>query len=406
MTALSGSSAHHRSGWSDGWRLLICAGSVLVWAVASHQTALAEDLLYPFDLSTSLSLRGGYEMKDGVGQSYLEAVPQISATRVDEDWVLSGSASATLDQYQKEGGGVRTLNLDAAVSYQLSRRTSVDAGIDYGLNLPRLNSDDLPDTVSEAPLNQTFGANASLAHQFNKTALDGRLGLRRTQTGPTRLDDDSLQDNSDQNAWAWSVGGRVSRELTPIVNVFYDTNVTRTIYDAASATLSAKRDGWTFDNRLGVAVNFKDRVTGEVSVGQLRRAYDAPGLNTVLTTSYGAAITYQLGNSAVLTVSADTSLSPATESGEADKITDGLSLGFSQQVNDRWGYELSTDFGREHYQGSDRHAGQFALGLEAIYIINSYASAYAGYRYELSEDSVEGGSRTNAIEAGLRFTRP
>ncbi|WP_424983612.1 outer membrane beta-barrel protein [Maritalea sp. S77] len=383
-----------------------CALTVSVFAIGSGSAALAEDLLYPFDLSTSLSLRGGYEMKDGVGQSYLEATPEISATRSDEDWTLSGSASATFDKYQKDNSGVRAINLDGAVSYQFTRRTKIDAGLTYGLDLPRLNDDELPDDVAEAPLNQNFGASATLSHQFNKTAVEGRLGLARAQMGPTKLDNDSLVDNGDQNSWNISVGGRVSREITPIVSVFYDTDTSRTIYDAASATLSAKRDGWTFDNRLGVSANFKDRLSGEVSIGQLRRTYDDANLNDVLTTSYGAAITYQLGNSAALELSADTSLSPSTEPGEPSKITDSVTLGFSQQVNNRFGYTVSADFGREHYQGSDRNAGRFGLGLEGTYVINSYAAAYAGYRYEVSEDSVDGGSRTNAIEAGLRFTRP
>jgi hypothetical protein len=383
-----------------------CALTVGVFAIGSGSAALAEDLLYPFDLSTSLSLRGGYEMKDGVGQNYLEATPEISATRSDEDWTLSGSASATFDKYQKDNSGVRAINLDGAVSYQFTRRTKIDAGLTYGLDLPRLNDDDLPDDVAEAPLNQNFSASATLSHQFNKTAVEGRLGLARAQTGPTKLDNDSLVDNGDQNSWDISVGGRVSREITPIVSVFYDTDTSRTIYDAASATLSAKRDGWTFDNRLGVSANFKDRLSGEVSIGQLRRTYDDASLNDVLTTSYGAAITYQLGNSAALELSADTSLSPSTEPGEPSKITDSVTLGFSQQVNNRFGYTVSADFGREHYQGSDRNAGRFGLGLEGTYVINSYAAAYAGYRYEVSEDSVDGGSRTNAIEAGLRFTRP
>lgn len=383
-----------------------CALVAGVVAMGGAVPAMGEDLLYPFDLSTSLSLRGGYEMKDGVGQNFLEATPAISATRSDEDWTLSGGASATIDKYQKDNGGVRAINLDGTVSYQFTRRTKLDAGLTYGLDLPRLNNDDLPDDVAEAPLGQNFGANATLSHQFNKTAIEGRVGLARAQTGPTKLDDDSLIDNRDQNSWGVSVGGRVSREITPVVSVFYDTDTTRSIYDAASATLSAKRDGWTFDNRLGVSANFKDRLSGEVSIGQLRRTYDDAGLNDVLTTSYGAAITYQVGNSAALELSADTSLSPSTEPGEPSKITDSLALGFSQQVNNRFGYTVSADFGREHYQGSDRNAGRFGIGLEGTYVINSYASAYAGYRYEVSEDSVDGGSRTNAIEAGLRFTRP
>ncbi|AVX03244.1 hypothetical protein MXMO3_00711 [Maritalea myrionectae] len=372
----------------------------------SAAPASAQDLLYPFDLSTSLSLRGGYEMKDGEGQNFFEAIPSISATRADEDWTLSGSASATIDKYQAENGGVRGVNLDGAVEYQLSRQTSFDAAVSYSLDLPRLNNDDLPDDVAEAPLSQDFGARATLAHQFNKTALEGRVGIARSQTGPTKLDDDSLVDNSDQNSWAFSAGGRASREITPIVSVFYDGEVSRSIYDQASAVLSAKRDGWTFDNRIGVSAAFKDRLSGEISVGQLRRTYDDASLDNVLTTSYGAAITYQLGNSASLEVNAGTALSPATIPGEPIKITDNLSIGFSQQINDRVGYSLSTEFGREHYQGSDRTAGQFGIGLEATYLINSYATAYAGYSYEVSEDSVDGGSRTNAIEAGLRFTRP
>lgn len=368
--------------------------------------AIAQDLLYPFDISTGLTLRGGYEMKDGVGQNFFEAVSEISVIRSDEDWTLSGSASATIDKYQAEQGGVRSLNLGGNVSYQFTRRTKLDAGLSYGLNLPRLDSDDLPSNVVEAPLSQDFGASATLSHQFNKTAFEARGGLARSQMGATKLDDDSLVDNRDQNSWAINVGGRASRELTPIVSVFYDTDITRSIYDQASATLSAKRDGWTFDNRLGLSANFKERLSGEVSIGQLRRTYDDASLNTVLTTSYGAAVTYQIGNSAALEVSADTALSPATEPGEASKITDSLSLGFSQQINERLGYALSADFGREHYQGSDRNAGRFGVGLEGTYVINSYASAYAGYRYEVREDSVDGGSRTNSIEAGLRFTRP
>ncbi len=110
--------------------------------------------------------------------------------------------------------------LDGAVTYQLSRQTRFDGAVSYGLGLPRLNDDDLPDNVADAPLNQNFGANATLAHQFNKTAVEGRAGLGRSQTGPTKLDDDSLIDNGDQNSWTFSLGGRASREITPILSVF------------------------------------------------------------------------------------------------------------------------------------------------------------------------------------------
>ncbi len=101
---------------------------------------------------------------------------------------------------------------------------------------------------------------------------------------------------------------------------FYDSDVSRSIYDKASTVLAAKRDGWTFDNRLGVSADFKDRLSGEVSVGQLRRTYDDASLDNILTTSYGAAITYQVGNNASLEVNAGTALSPATIPGERQKL--------------------------------------------------------------------------------------
>lgn len=332
--------------------------------LAFAPVSFGQDLLYPFDISTGLTLRGGYEKKDGVGQSFMEAVPEITVTRTDEDFTLSGSASAALDKYEAEQARIRSLNLGGTVSYQFTHRTKLDAGLSYGRTIPRLNSDDVPKDATAAALSQEFGANATLSHQLSKTAFELRGSVARAFKGAAKLNDGSVVDNGDQNNWAYKVGGRVSRELTPTVSAFVDMNVTRSIYDQASATLSAKRDGWTFDNRVGLNATIKDRLSGEISIGQLRRTYDNANLNSVLTTSYGAALTYKIGHNAELKVSADTALSPTTEPGGADKITDKISFSFTQQVNNRFGYALNADFGRDHYQGSARTADRFGVGLD------------------------------------------
>ncbi|GLQ16340.1 outer membrane beta-barrel protein [Maritalea porphyrae] len=386
-----------------GYQRLIAA-STLCLGASVCAPVFAQDILHDWDLSSEVTLRGGFENVNGENSHFVIAAPQFSLQRQNDDLSISLSGNAELDQVGGDQFSARSLGTQATVGLRLNQHAAAELGISYGITQPRSSDPDLPTDVKVAGHEQQFGLVAQYSHQFSKTAMQLRGSVGRSQTANSLLNDNSYQSNADQNAWTYGIGGRISRELTPTIQAFVDAQLSRSRFDATSTTLGASRNSWTYEAEIGAEVSFDQRLQGTASLGYLRQSFDDTSLDALQTFTYGANLDWQTSDTSQVVLAVDTNISPSPSSGEAMRIVDTGRLTFNQQINSSLQGSVFGELQREHYQTSTDEIKTTRAGLGLQYQANKQLSAFANYSFSLREAPTDV-RRTHLIEAGLRFNR-
>jgi len=377
---------------------------ILIAGVAISPHAFAQDGLSGWDLTSSVTLRGGFENVDSESSHFLVAAPEFSIGRTEDDFTASVSGSAELDQLGQDEFSLRSIGLQGSYGLRLNQHAQFELGLNYALSQPRAVEPDLPTDVKLGGHEQQLGLNAAYNHQFSKTAIQLRGSVDRSQMSASLLGDDTYQSNADQNGWIYSLGTRVSREITPMVGAFIDAQLNRSRFDASSTALTAMRDNWSYEAQIGASVNFDERLQGDVSIGQLRQTFDDTSLAEVQTLTYNAALQWRATNTTQLLLDVNTSVSPSTDAGEAMRIVDVGRLTLNHQLNTKLQMSVFGELERQHYQTSTDETKTSRAGIGVQYQASEQLSAFANYNFALREEPSEIG-RTHRIEAGLRFNR-
>jgi hypothetical protein len=364
----------------------------------------AQAVLGDWDLTSAISLRGGFENASGTTSHFLVAAPEFSLQRQGDDFTASLSGNMVLDQMGAEHFTPRSLGLQSNFGQQLNQHSQLGFGLSYNLSQPQSSDPDLPTGVKIGGHDQQLGLNGSYSHQFSKTGVQLRGSVGRSQTAASQLNDGALQSNAENNAWTYGVGGRISRELTPKIGIFVDTQLNRSRYDAGSAALAASRNNWSYEAQVGASLNFDERLRGDISLGQLRQTFDDASLDAVQTFTYNAALQWQATDTSQFSLDANTSVSPSTVAGEPMRIVDTGRLTFNHQMNSRTQISMFGEVERQHYQSSVDQILTSRAGLGVQYQANKQLSAFANYSFAFREEPAAV-LRTHKLEAGLRFSR-
>lgn len=378
-------------------------GLCLLGGVFSH-AGLAQDILGNWDLTSAISLRGGYENEDGKSSFILSATPEFNLRRRGDDFSAEVSGNVAMDKVGQDQFAARSLGLQANYGMRLNQHSQVDLGASYSISQPRALDPVLPTDVKIDGHNQQFSISGGYAHQFSRTGVLLRGSISRSQTAASLLNDATFKSNGDQNGWTYGVGGRVTRELTPMIGVFVDGQLNRSRYDEGSIPLAATRDSWSYEAQVGATINLDERLSGDFSIGQLRQTFDDASLKAVQTLTYNAALQWQASDTSLLSLDVNTSVSPSRVVGEPMQIVDVGRLTLNQQMNSRTQFSIFGELERQHYQTSADEIRTSRAGLGLQYQANKQLSAFANYSFALREEPTKIG-RTHKVEAGLRFNR-
>lgn len=77
-------------------RLMVA--STMCFGVGAGAPVFAQDILQNWDLSSEVTLRGGFENVNGENSHFIVAAPQFSFQRENDDLSISLSGNAELDQ--------------------------------------------------------------------------------------------------------------------------------------------------------------------------------------------------------------------------------------------------------------------------------------------------------------------
>ena len=200
------------------------------------------------------------------------------------------------------------------------------------------------------------------------------------------------------------MGGRLTYQFTPRVAAFIDAELSKQFYDAASVGLSAKRDNWTFETRLGGTYTLNEQISAEASVGMALQDYADASLTDLRLYSFDAS-----ANLAAITFGCryaflrNRAKSDVNVVGEVMEIQDSAQLSYAHRFNNQWSASASTSLETRKYQQTSAEVKTFGAALGVDYQINSDLSAFASYSYSLREETAVAPERRHRIEAGPAF---
>ena len=394
-------SSHPHNNWqlSVGVSAAVC---LCLWGNA----ASAQNLLPGWQEQYSVELRGGLERSNSGFEHIITITPEVRLLREADGQTYEFDAAAEIDQTGTDAVRINSIGIGGTAGMRLSRNSSASVSARYGIGQARPSDPDTPTGVAQSGHTQELQVGGAYEQQFGRFTGSLRGGFGRYQQANSLLADNSYQSNADQNYWGSQVGGRLSYQFTPRLAAFIDAELSKQIYDAASTSLSAKRDNWTFETRLGGTYTLNEQISAEASVGMALQDYDDASLADLRLYSFDASANWQISPSGVVTLSYGTELNPTQRVGEVMEIQDTAQLSYAHRFNNQWSASASTSLETRKYQQTSAEVKTFGAALGVDYQINSDLSAFANYSYSLREETAVAPERRHRIEAGLRFSRP
>lgn len=394
-------------------------GIVVLVALAGATGALAQDFddvaagaeIAPapeqqFGIDWSVGLRGSYAANSLTGgKPSLSVTPEASLTLGGES---STSVYASGAELIVDGAGQARLaegRLGVDHSYRLSPTTSFTGSLDGVYSQADPDSSGLPANTLHAP--QTFEATAQAGVTQDMGHFDARLvfdGARRI-VGETTLDDLSTVDNTHQSYWQGGATLRLGYELSPLLAVFVEGEVSEQKFDAPDPTLLAYLDGRTYELRTGLSYAQGSIISAEASVGRGWLDYHDAGLTDAQDWIYNASLTLRPDETLALTSALETTLSPSTNVPGDTDVGYTLTAAATYDVNPWLTLRGSAGWDRTVTLGTGDQQWSYDLGAGLDYRSSRHVVWTADYTYARDYVPPTPENDTHTVLLGVRVTR-
>lgn len=267
-------------------------------------------------------------------------------------------------------------------------------------------SPNLPVGFSQLPIFTAVGTSAGLSHRFNHLELSGKLGIDQTTWQDSKLTDGTTSSNKDRDYTQYSASARATYEVFPGVRPFVEVGG-----DTRQHELQFDRDGYQRDSRaltpkVGTTFEIVRKLTGEVSVGYLKRQYDDPRLQELRGIVFDASLKYEATGLTTVTLTANSRGDETVVAGWSGALRRDMGVQVDHAFR-RWLIgTVRAGYGLDDYIGSDRADQRVSLGAALTYKFNREFSLKGEYRYDQLRSNVPGASYdANAFLIGLKLQR-
>jgi hypothetical protein len=267
----------------------------------------------------SVGLRGSYAASDVSGVSLEGAVsPEVALTLEGGSGSLKLGAGA---EFTIDGAGtVRFSDAHASAegNYEIDPETSLTGSVDLSLTQAAPGSPTLPTNTAVAPLILNGTAQAGGRHRFGPVTVSAWADGARYVEGDETLYDATVLDHTADSYWRDGAGLRVGLEMSPLLSVFAQGDVSDTHYDAASPTLLVYLNNRLYTLRGGVSYA-QDGFSAEASAGRAFLDYGDGSLVDAAAWIADASVQITPSESVTLGAGLETSVGPSkTVTGDTD----------------------------------------------------------------------------------------
>jgi hypothetical protein len=260
--------------------------------------------------------------------------------------------------------------------------------------------------VAKPTIYTTFGGSAGLVHRFNRLEVAGKVSIDRTAYRDSKLTDGSTVSNADRNLNDYGLEVRGSYELTPGVKPFVAVEADSRVHDLAVDSGGIRRDSKGITPRVGTSFELTRLLTGDVSVGYLRRSYEDPSLPELRGPIADASLAWSATPVTTLTLTAKSTAYESTDTG----VSGVFARDFGAQVDHsfrRWLIgTLKLGYGTDDYVGSPRADRRYSAAADLTYKLNREVQLKGEVRREQRRSNEQGQDYTaNIFLLTLRLQR-
>ncbi|HHB82642.1 MAG TPA: hypothetical protein ENK61_04130 [Devosia sp.] len=231
-----------------------------------------------FDVDWSVQLRATHTGGTEQGKNSVKLLPEISLTRAGlrGQYVFDGQATLSVNDDQLTR--VNNTQFGYSGQYSLDSVSQLSGSLNLNVSQDDVNGPGVPDNIVQLPYNVSLKGELGVVRQFGRFSLEGSTRLERAYRGPTQLVGNLLQDNSEFSFVKFGGDLRASYAFSPEISLFVEGGADRDWFDSAPASTGIKLDGIDYQLRAGSALNWRDVLNVEASVGWVLRQHVDPSI--------------------------------------------------------------------------------------------------------------------------------
>ncbi|MEX0760810.1 MAG: outer membrane beta-barrel protein, partial [Tistlia sp.] len=209
-------------------------------------------------------------------------------------------------------------------------------------------------------------------------------------------------DRDGRDHWQGVATLRLGYEFQPGYVVFLEPGYDLRRYDLAVDSLGLNRDSSGWQALAGLTYNVSAVTFAEAYVGYFQQDYEDAALADAGGLTYGGTLTWNPLDLLTVNASIDRSVQKSTLAGVSGTVSTSYLLGFDYEFTDSLMLTTSGIVTTSSFEGASREDFSYSAGASLVYLVNEFAQARLGSRYEARDSDLETNSyRAMIVEALL-----
>ncbi len=363
-----------------------------------------------FILRPAIEVTGGYDSNPGrgskaEGSSYYLIAPELQAKSDWDRHEFRAKLRGSYDGYPD----LPSLNrpffesvLDGRIDVTRQTRVELQGRLQYSTDMP--GSPNFQADVAKPTPFTNVGGTVGLFHRFNRLEIGGKASIDQTRYEDSELTDGTTVNNKDRDFSAYGLELRSSYELTPGVKPFVSLTGDKRVYDLAVDSFGVARDSRGLTPRIGTSFELSRLLTGDVSVGYVRRSYEDPQLQDLSGVIADASLIWTASALTKATFTARTSVYESTDPDVSGVLARDFGVQVDHAFRDWLIGTLKFGYGLDDYVGTTRLDQRLSLAAGLTYKMNRNVQWKGEIRREQRSSNEPGeGYTANIVLLGLRL---
>ncbi|WP_169054364.1 outer membrane beta-barrel protein [Nitratireductor sp. XY-223] len=324
-------------------------------------------------------------------------------TDIESDWsrhqLVIGAEQVIDKTISGDGAEDPQTSVNADLRLDISSTTTADLSFDYQFG--RENQTDanaINNAIAQAEVH-TFDASASLTHLFGSWRGTATVDGGRTTFGSAELSNGTLLSLSDRNENNYTVTLRAGLETGSAYRPFVEGDFGQIIYDDTLDSSGFARSSSTYGLRAGVATDFGEKLTGEVSVGYAQRDIDDSRLEPIKAFTIDGFATWSPRRGTNVLMGLSTSLEDSTTANESGSVYYAATGEITHRMRTDVQASVSGVVGWRDYVGPTPNQTVVGAGAGLTWWLNRYFAVDGGVTYERRFN--DGGTEEDDLFVGV-----
>ncbi len=324
--------------------------------------------------------------------------PSVSATTDLDAHSLSVTGAIAATRYASEDNNDST-------DYTLSGAGRLDVAADVSstlrLSAGRFHRDRADPDSSGAGQDvdkfTTFAQSLGLSYAPSEFSFSITVGARQLDFSNT-----GAVNNDDEDRDEYSAALRAGVDLGSGLSVFIRPQLQVVRYDQRSAGVIRDSDG--YDVQAGASYDVSGVTFVEIGVGAFSRDFDDPSFGDASGASVSGRIVWNPTDLQTVTLTADRGLRETAQAGASSVIDTSVGAAVDFDLADNLVLNTSLAYANQDFQDDPRDDDIWTAGIGAQLFINEYARATAGARHQRRRSSLAGNDfDANTFTVGLNL---